>query len=117
MDGTTEMRLCRVCKINEPFNVLKHGYICSGCKRAKVSQWKKDNPERHAATNAAWKERNPDKVKAHAIVQMALIAGQLVKKPCEDCGAEPTNAHHEDYGRPLDVNWLCDSCHVKRHKK
>jgi hypothetical protein len=33
---------------------------------------------------------------------------------CSACGAvcKPA-AHHEDYGKPLDVTWLCSRCHAK----
>jgi len=39
---------------------------------------------------------------------------------CECCGCRPRDqsyihAHHDDYSRPLDVRWLCASCHTVVH--
>lgn len=39
---------------------------------------------------------------------------------CENCGRARTNshsivAHHDDYARPLEVRWLCASCHQCWH--
>jgi ribosomal protein S27AE len=53
--------------------------------------------------------------RASARVAYALRAGYLTRKPCERCGAEKVHAHHEDYTKPLDVMWLCQSCHMKHH--
>ena len=37
-------------------------------------------------------------------------------KACEGCGyALPVAAHHPDYTKPLDVEWLCVDCHAGRH--
>jgi ribosomal protein S27AE len=44
-------------------------------------------------------------------VRHALNRGSLVRKPCELCGSATTEAHHEDYQKPLDVRWLCRRCH------
>ncbi len=46
---------------------------------------------------------------------MAKRAGDLVAKPCEVCGSRPSVAHHDDYAKPLDVRWLCRSCHGRWH--
>lgn len=36
---------------------------------------------------------------------------------CQLCNEEKyTNAHHTDYGRPIDVMWLCDACHGLAHR-
>lgn len=65
-----------------------------------------------------WRVRNIPKRKAHVLVGHALRAGRLVKQPCERCGAaENIHAHHEDYSKPLDVNWLCVPCHAQRHRE
>ena len=35
---------------------------------------------------------------------------------CERCGWWRTiEAHHPDYARPLDVEWLCHGCHREEH--
>jgi excisionase family DNA binding protein len=45
----------------------------------------------------------------------ALSAGTLTRPSCcERCQSEePLAAHHENYTKPLDVVWLCPSCHAK----
>jgi hypothetical protein len=54
---------------------------------------------------------------AHAEVFRALAEGRLTKKfQCEQCGwTGETVPHHVDYAKPLDVLWLCRSCHKKMH--
>lgn len=37
--------------------------------------------------------------------------GRLVRKPCEACGSEKSQAHHDDYSKPLDVRWFCFKHH------
>jgi len=41
--------------------------------------------------------------------------GKLIPKPCEECGSQDTQMHHLDYDFPLEVVWLCESCHHLRH--
>lgn len=37
-------------------------------------------------------------------------------KPCEFCGAtENIHRHHDDYDKPLEIRWLCASCHKRFH--
>lgn len=62
-----------------------------------------------------FRERYPEKARAHDKVRRALEAGTLVRQPCEMCGAEKAHAHHDDYERPLDVRWLCRRCHNGLH--
>ena len=50
-------------------------------------------------------------------VYTAIHKGELAQQPCEQCGDECTYAHHEDYDKPLEVRWLCPSCHRMRHNK
>lgn len=39
------------------------------------------------------------------------------KQPCEVCGAEKSEAHHDDYTKPLSVRWLCRSHHRLHHER
>ena len=48
-------------------------------------------------------------------VSWAIKSGKLVRQPCEDCGKIPSEAHHTDYSKPLDVRWLCRKCHLGLH--
>ena len=58
---------------------------------------------------------DPLKYAANATVTNALRLGDLVRQPCAKCGDADSEAHHEDYSKPLDVTWLCRPCHNRAH--
>lgn len=61
--------------------------------------------------------KNPHKYAAHVAVAAAVIGAALCPQPCEKCGNDVrVDGHHPDYSKPLDVVWLCRSCHAKEHK-
>ena len=62
-----------------------------------------------ARTNSAVVQR------AQGMVSAAIRKGTLVRRPCEECGAVETHAHHDDYTKPLDVRWLCARHHRLAH--
>lgn len=72
--------------------------------------------QKHAESAKRWIERNPEKRKAQIMVGNAVRDGRLSRAPCEVCGARAT-AHHNDYDRPLEVQWLCASHHSEHHKR
>lgn len=63
--------------------------------------------------------------KAQNLLEEAIERGIVVRKThCEECddsgqfkdGRSKIQAHHPDYNKPLDVQWLCQKCHHKWHK-
>lgn len=56
-------------------------------------------------------------IAAHDAVYQARRKGLLVAKPCERCGSQKVQAHHEDYSKPLEVVWLCQAHHTARHRE
>jgi len=62
-----------------------------------------------------YRERYPEKTRARARVWKAIRDGRLIRQPCEHCGDELAQAHHPDYSKPLEVMWLCVTCHYKEH--
>lgn len=61
---------------------------------------------------------------AHNLTEKAIAKGLLVPQPCEVCGFEGraedgrnlVQAHHDDYNKPLQVRWLCQSHHHEWHQ-
>lgn len=69
--------------------------------RERVSaQWKRDNPERARAVQAA----------------NNAVRNRQIERPdvCEGCGGtdRPVQKHHPDYSKPLLVVWFCKPCHA-----
>lgn len=52
------------------------------------------------------------KRKAHDKIWRAKHIGTLVPEPCTICRVNMgVDTHHQDYAKPLEVDWLCKSCH------
>lgn len=62
-----------------------------------------------------YRARHPERHQARKRLRRAILVGALQRGPCERCGATPTDGHHPDYDRPLEVVWLCGPCHVDAH--
>jgi hypothetical protein len=61
---------------------------------------------------------NPQKQPSRMKVFRAKRNGTINKPTtCELCHKETSEleAHHLDYGKPLDVIWLCSTCHSLQH--
>lgn len=57
---------------------------------------------------------------AHQILTYAIKAGLIIPPAaCEKCHSQThgraLDGHHLDYSKPLEVIWLCRSCHEKEH--
>ena len=78
------------------------------------------------AKTLAWVKKNPQKVKAIRLkhyqkyvarykVHNAIRSGILKQSPCNNCGNEKVQAHHENYAKPLEIIWMCAPCHSAKH--
>lgn len=95
-------------------SVRQRAYVL-GLRRYEDGNAPKPDPSRKTIYNRAYQARNPEKRLAHKLVEGALNSGDMKKHPCEFCGSPDVHAHHADYDKPLDVNWLCCSCHARVH--
>jgi hypothetical protein len=80
-----------------------------------------EDPEKYREmirkSNKKYNDNNPEKRKAHLIVEHAIKKGILIKQPCEICGNLKAHAYHDDYSKPLEVRWLCIKHHREFHRK
>ena len=99
---------------------------CNNCRRAYRQTeagrkyWKsKAGKSTHQKACRKYRQDHPDREKAVSIVNNAIKMGKLLRPfVCEDCSTEVSvEAHHEDYSKPLEVNWLCKKCHEKLRKR
>lgn len=57
-------------------------------------------------------------------LRLAVKEGRITKsETCETCGVtgerwdHGLHAHHNDYAKPLEVQWLCPPCHGALHRR
>ncbi len=88
-------------------------------RRANRSYWPQYYQEnRDRLQNHKKENHQPGKARTGNIVCAALKSGKLIKPDaCSKCGKSwcQIQAHHEDYNKPLEVIWLCKSCHRRKH--
>jgi len=104
---------------------------CKACRRAKLRASHARNREKRTADTKAWRRANPDKVRVinrrarlkdkeqRAVRAESRKLRQLgvvrQSDTCVQCGARPTELHHETYDDWVHVLSLCHSCHMKLH--
>ena len=117
--------VCQLCGLE--FSAIEYevrrggGRFCSrNCQRAfqaraNAEAMRLDIPM--SERSARWRQSVPPEVHAaHDAVETAIANGSLVRQPCEVCGVERVDAHHDDYSKPLDVRWLCRGHHLEHHR-
>ena len=93
----------------------------SGQRHKTRKRWEEKNPGKALAGRERYKQRHPAKARAGQVVRNAVHRGTLAKpSTCEGCGRKVDNprdlhAHHDDYDKPLEIEWLCRRCHNERH--
>jgi ribosomal protein S27AE len=133
-------KTCFKCEVEKPLDefykhaMMSDGHLnkCKQCAKKDVHQHRAKNLERvrqydrergklahriaaSADVTRAWRAEDKRRGYAHKAVAKALRHGTLLREPCCRCGNQKSLAHHEDYDKPLDVMWLCQSCHKQRH--
>lgn len=86
--------------------------------REKATASMRRHRERRNQLQREYRSKAPEKLRAYQLVQHAIATKQIVvPEACSSCGATDRrlHGHHEDYYRPLDVEWLCTVCHKHRH--
>lgn len=130
--------------LRKPWQRKKPDSTCPACLNEKqrvyrlTSEYRERSQKRSAAlagdarVNAIYRRngaiarlRHPEKCKARSMVGAALRRGELQRPTvCERCGKEPPlspagrsriHAHHSDYSKLLDVEWVCLDCHRMEH--
>ena len=86
-----------------------------GCPPCQVRRRRERRPNTRLWEREYRKRRNPMPVLARNKVYRAVRSGRLVRQPCA-CGNPQSHAHHHDYTKPLDVRWLCVTCHAQEHR-
>lgn len=76
---------------------------------------------RPLSPQAKWDRANPEAKWAHMALASAIRRGLIERQPCEVCGAVHGQAgavihgHHDDYQKPMAVQWLCHLHHRQVH--
>src|SRR5574343_1998369 len=73
-----------------------------------------DGSYNHYRYKARKRLKHREMIKAHKKVAYAVKTGKRVRQPCQVCGELKVQAHHEDYAKPLDVQWYCAPHHREK---
>lgn len=83
-----------------------------------IKQYREEHKSEIASYAREYRKRTKAKyMEAHHAVSYAIKLGKIEKRPCEICGNSNSQAHHDNYNKPLEVRWLCRDCHIAWHRE
>lgn len=98
----------------------KQYYNCNKCntERARKYRSTKEGARKMYEAISRSITKHWDKQKARMMVKEAVRTGKLTRPTCcSKCDTETKiEGHHEDYTKPLEVIWVCRSCHRELDK-
>ena len=114
-------KTCYVCKVKKPIEQFhrdrsrRDGYnnCCKVCHNNRMVVYCSSDDGRRVISR--YEGRNIVKRRAWHAVRRGLETGKLKRMPCIVCGCD-AEAHHSDYSKPLDVDWLCREHHKLWHR-
>ena len=126
-----DSKVCTKCKQTKPVSEFYAGkkgvrFHCKECEKSASKSYYYNNTDKVIARVDQYRKENgrkkkpstPEQVRAYQAVRMALADGTLVKPDkCELCRkVNHLHGHHwNGYSNPLDVVWLCPTCHHSVH--
>ncbi len=122
---TKENIICCFCKIRKGDTINSRSgdrkyYVCNRCNTERARRYRKTKKGMENVRNSVYRsiKKYPYKQKARYILRDNILSGKVIKpKKCISCGkVKKLEGHHIDYDKPLEVLWLCRSCHCKLHK-
>lgn len=81
---------------------------CLACHR----EYMKANRPKHSELSPEARK----KANCRAYANVYKRRGLLKQEPCK-CGSKKSQMHHEDYDKPLEVEWMCRKCHLEEHNE
>ena len=98
-----------------------NNYANSEAGREKAKSYLSTDKGKEVRKNRAdnYRKNHPIRSRARYIVSYEIQCGRLVRPSiCNCCGIEcKPHGHHNDYTKPLEVEWLCEPCHKNWHRK
>jgi hypothetical protein len=101
---------CSFCKVNP--RLPYHNY-CESCKSEVHRKWLDANGGQWHYYSTRGQRA---KLIARRYINTQIQRGKLKRQPCEVCGCLETQAHHNDYDKPMDIRWLCKEHHDALHR-
>lgn len=98
----------------------RENYTDTRKKRAEYDKQRRYYPRRIVMARK-WRadsdKRNPLKTECRKKTKAAINSGRLLRLPYQICGNVKSQAHHSDYSKPYEIEWLCFKHHCERHGK
>jgi hypothetical protein len=122
------MKICKVCLLKP---LSRNKIYCDDCllerRRAQYRRSSRNYINRIKSNQEVFKvenenllnkrhryeEKNREKMKARNKLRYNVRSGVIEKKNCLVCGDTKSEAHHEDYSKPLEVMWFCKKHHAE----